>query len=461
MKWLTMVSCLVALGGVANAPQAAEVKGGWVTAWNDGLFTREQVDATVATAKSVGLNALFIQVRKVGDAYYESSMEPRGDNMAPDFDSLAYAIEKAHSEGMQVHAWVNVCRIWRDQNVPTDSRHIVNAHPEWLSKTVDGKTRAAEGLFMDPGVPAAREYTAALCEDIVRRYDVDGIHLDYIRYPGDEWGYNDEALARYYGETGTNRKPSTKDARWCEWRRQQVTEQVRLISEKIHAVKPKVVLSAATIAWGPPGSDFGKTSPYCQVFQDWKTWAARGYLDAIIPMNYKNENSAKTAQQFRDWLGAMKRWSSGKPVYVGVDVHSNDSSGAVRQVHATKNAKMDGFVLFSFNPSSKRNAVVRAMNGTPYESQVVCEVSSSVAESQAAFEKGIKFASVNQVGMAIVQLKKAVELDNCNVEAHYRLGRCYLKERNKTKAEQCFTRALEIDPMHDGAREELEALKDN
>lgn len=346
---------------MSTAAQAEQLRGGWVTAWDNGLFTAEQIDSTLAAAKQANLNALFVQVRKVGDAYYDSKIEPRGNNIAPDFDPLAYIIPRAHLMGIQIHAWVNVCRVWRSQVMPADPAHIVNAHQDWLNKTNTGQTYATEGVYLDPGVPAAREYTAALIEDIAKRYDLDGIHLDYIRYPGREWGYSDAALASYYAETNTSKKPGMDDDKWVQWKRDQVTVLAKMIHDRVHAAKPKIVVSAATIAWGVCKGDYCDTLPYSKVSQDWKKWLGEDIIDANVPMNYKAESNPKNAKEFREWLSGFKKWNGGKSVYVGIDIHSNSGEGVLSQINAIRKSGLDGYVLFSFNPSTRRDAVLKAM----------------------------------------------------------------------------------------------------
>ncbi|MEN6357942.1 MAG: family 10 glycosylhydrolase [Armatimonadota bacterium] len=443
--------CMLCLS--ANLTNADEVRGGWVTAWNKGLFTPSEADATIAAAKKAGLNTLFVQVRKVGDAYYESSIEPRGDNIVPGFDPLAYMIEKGHANGIRIHAWVNVCRVWREKTLPADISHIVTRYPEWLSREYDGSSHAEDGMFMDPGVPDAREYTASLIADIAKRYDLDGIHLDYIRYPDSKWGYSDIALARYKAETGVSDKPEPGDSDWVCWRMKQVTELVKLIRSRVHAVKPNVTITAATIAWGDCKPTFTDNAACKRTCQDWCGWLAGGLIDAAVPMNYRRESKADMAAQFRLWLKGFAKWGGGKPTYVGIDLHNNSTSNILRQIAAVRKAGLQGYVLFSFNDFPVRDSIVAALAKQPgASSNVECSTSAQF------FDKGIHCAEANQLGMAKVYLKKAIELDPNYIEAHFRLGRVYLREKNYTMAQQEFEATLQLDPSHAGAKSELDGL---
>ena len=362
MGFMFSLSCAA---GLAVPARGDELRGAWVTAWNPGFFTPAEADATIKAAKDANLNALFVQVRKAADAYYNSTLEPHAADFAPDFDPLAYIIDKAQAEGIQVHAWLNVYRVWKDEEMPSDPNHLVNRHPDWLNKTASGAVRASEGIYVDPGVPEARDHFASVVAEVASRYDVDGIHLDYIRYPGREWGYSDAALSRYYAQAGSTTRPKPDDPKWLRWRRDQVTEMVKMVRERVRAAKPNVRLSAATIAWGDRPASFYASSPYAKVCQDWRSWLANGLLDANVPMNYKVETSSNAAREFRNWLSGFEKWSAGKPVYVGIAVYSNEVADTVKQIEAVRKARHDGFVLFSFNQSARRAALVNALKKGP------------------------------------------------------------------------------------------------
>jgi len=436
---------------LAVPARTQEMRGAWVTAWVAGFFTAEQADATVAAAKRAGLSALFIQVRKNADAYYFSDTEPRGNGIAPDFDPLACVIEKAHAQGIEVHAWMNAGRIWSSKEPPTDPKHIANRHPEWLNKDFRGNTRASEGLYLDLGIPGVRDYVSSVAEEIARKYDVDGIHLDYIRYPGKDWGYSDAALAGYFRDAGVTKKPETTDTKWLQWKRDRVTDLVRLVRKKVHSAKPGLIISASTIPWGDCPAEWTATSPYASVSQDWRRWTEQGLIDANCPMNYKQEKNPKHAQQFRNWLAGFKRWSGGKDVYVGLDTSINSPEEIVRQIEAVRRAGLAGFILFPFNQSARREALVQVLRAGPCAGP-------QPGGSRAAFQRGVRHGVANQLDLAKQCFQEAIELDPGYAEAHFRLGRCYLREGDTAKAKELFEKTLSLDPSHAGAKRELKSL---
>jgi len=339
----------------------------WVHNWGPGLLCEQQVGETVKWAKDANLNALIVQVRRLGDAYYCSACEPRADNIlaGPEYDPLGCVITQARAAGLEVHAWFNVYRVGAKTGLPTLPNHVATLHPEWLTKDEKGNTLSAEGAFLDPGVPAARQYLLTVISDLVSKYELDGLMLDYIRYPGKNWGYNDIAIAEFnkaYGRTG---KPLPDDPAWRDWRRQQVTQTVQAISETVHRLKPGMKLSAATIAWGKCDPDFTQTSAYKTVFQDWPSWMRQGFLDANMPMNYKDPTNPKLNQWFADWVVGAKKWSYGRHVYCGLMLY-NSIPGAIKQIKLALDNGADGVVGLSFSQATFKDELARKLKSTVF-----------------------------------------------------------------------------------------------
>ena len=346
---------------VAAAPEQ-EFRAVWVTAWSEGFLSPEQADETIRLAAEANLNALVVQVRKVGDAYYSSAYEPRGDNISggPSYDPLAYTIEKAHAAGTEVHAWINVCRVWRGDATAEDPCHVTRRHPEWLTRTRTGKTSSPDGQFLDPGVPEVKEYIGQIVTDLLSKYDVDGIHLDYIRYPGQDFGYNPTSLERFNQYHQRIGRPRNDDPQWCQWRRDQVTETVRRVYHVIRATKPGAKLTVAGIPWGDCPFSFEQSTPYRRVYQDWAAWLKEGIIDAAIPMNYRDQKNPEQAREYSNWLDGMTRWRAGRHVYAGLMLSGDDES-AVQQIKQIRSAHLDGVVAFAFNAAPWRESLVKTL----------------------------------------------------------------------------------------------------
>ena len=335
-----------------------DFRGLWVHNWKPGLLNPAEVESTVKWAKECNFNVIIAQVRKAGDAYYDSAYEPRADNITgpSDFDSLNCVITHARANGLGVYAWVNVFRVLTP-NIDVPPNHVTVIHPEWLSKDVNGKTNSPDGTYLDPGVPEVREYIVMLIRDILSKYNVDGIMLDYIRYPGKNWGYNKKAVAIFNSEYGRTGVPEPDDPAWCDWRRKQVTETVRAIYNAIAQQKPYVGLSAATVTWGKCPWDFRESSAYSKVFQDWRSWMQEGILDANMLMNYKNPSITQQNIAYAGWLIGAKRWAYGRHVYSGVMVYGNNTTGAATQIRSAQRRGLPGVVGFSFSQTAFRNSL--------------------------------------------------------------------------------------------------------
>jgi uncharacterized lipoprotein YddW (UPF0748 family) len=273
-------------------------------------------------------------------------------------------VKQAKANCMEVHAWFNVFKVCTKAGPPDSFSHVANRHPEWLSKDVNGVSASGDGEFLDPGVPEVREYLKKVVADLVGKYNINGLMLDYVRYPGKNWGYNDKAVAEFNKEYGRTGKPSPDDPDWCNWRRDQVTATVRAIYREVQRMKPGMKVSAATIAWGSCPSTFEQTSAYKAVFQDWRTWMREGIIDANMPMNYKDPSDPRQSRWFDDWVKGFKRWSYGRHVYCGLMVYS--VSGAAEQVQLTRDEGVDGIVGLAFSQTKTKTALASELRSTVF-----------------------------------------------------------------------------------------------
>lgn len=259
---------------VVQATPRPEFRVMQVDSWSSGILTKAQVDELVATCRAANLNVIMPEVRKVGDADYESQIEPRANNIEDGFDPLAYLIQLAHdtSGGKQhiaVHGWFVMHRIAKAEKL--SPRHVLSRHPEYEMLKADG-SRNEGNRYLDPGHPGAVDHNIAVILDCIRCYDVEGINCDYIRYPEDPggWGYNSVSVARFndvFKKTGT---PAQDDPDWQAWRRECVSLELKKLYVKAWQVKPGVLLTCDTINWGDGYKGYKKSAPYIKAFQDWK-----------------------------------------------------------------------------------------------------------------------------------------------------------------------------------------------
>ncbi len=380
---------------ISVSNRSSEIRALWVDAFHEGIRTPAEANRLVAEARMAHINVLFVQVRRRGDALYTRSTDPPLDDPVydPGFDALAYIVDLAHRQGIQVHAWLNATPAWQGVKPPRDPRHVFNRHglsqagaENWLTMNRKGGARFPTGYFLDPGHPAAAAYIAEVCLNVVRNYAVDGIHFDYIRYPetgertprGASVGYNPVSLQRFRLETGRSDTPDPEDEQWMAWRREQVTQLVRRIYHEAKAAKPGIQVSAATVAWGKPPvkeSDFLDAVPGQKVFQDWHGWLKEGILDLAVPMNYARESDVTVRKWFDGWIRWEKSHKHGRQIAVGIGAYLNSREANLAQIarvlETESGAGIDGVCFFSYaNPfASPRDTLKNA--ATPRRSESV------------------------------------------------------------------------------------------
>ena len=375
-RWLAalLAACAVT---VAAQPGPAEVRALWVQ--RGSLASPAKIIAAVETAKEAGFNTLIVQVRGRGDAYYESRHEPRPALLARDssFDPFALLVQRAHRAGLNVHAWVNV-NLVSDADPPASRTHIVYTHPEWLmvprplaaalgemnpkrpaylrqlSEYAKAHTDRVEGIFLSPVHDGAVEHTVKVIGDIAARYPVEGIHLDYIRFPNDEFDYGHETLDEFQSEvndavTRAERRELASRAkgrplfytemfpqRWQQFRRARLTSLLERIRSTVKRRRPTAILSAAVF---PDASDATNRR-----FQDWSGWLSNGLLDAICPMAYTTN-----AATFRTQIAAVEQYAGARPVWAGIGAYQLSPSATIDNIRSARQLGAEGVILFSYD----------------------------------------------------------------------------------------------------------------
>ncbi len=328
------------------APEDALARAAWVHLFDDSLKTRAGIRRVVADLVAAGATAVIAEVVRRQDAYYDSDVLPRTTDPAlePGLDVLEALIEEAHAAGLEVHAWIPFAPTWHEvyADLPAPGGWVSTMHgptaaeaDRWVTKTIDGTW----DTYLDPALPEVREHLAAIVGEIAAKYPVDGIHLDYVRYPSNWHGYHPRALARYQAETGAAGIPDPEDPAWSDWRREQVNELIQAAREAVQASGNSPVLSVAVISWGEgPGgagtASFTDTWAFRDVLQDWEHWAESGLVDVLVPMDYFREAEPGQAAWLRTWLTYQVALAdrTGARIVPGIAGYLNSPSEALLQV---------------------------------------------------------------------------------------------------------------------------------
>ena len=419
---IAVLVCAWAAGCGDASPQ---LRGYWVDTFNTRLETRAQVTRVVQAARDSHANALFTQVRRRGDAWYLDSLEPQPDFLPFEagLDPLRELIDQAHAQNppIDVHAFVITGALWNknptlaagpDTGRPLDPRHVFNRHGgydpvtrtivsgpgNWLTRTLDtaapGVTfngyRFGNEFWMDPGHPDAAAYTADVLGHMVERYALDGLHLDRIRYPeysgagqspflGASVGYNDTSVQRFqrhFGIPTGSPPPAPGDARWAQWRRDQVSALVRRIYLTAVERRPQIAVSAALIAFGggPEREEEWPTraEAYWRVYQDWRAWMEEGILDIAIPMVYKREHVPVQQADYDIWLDWAKSHAYSRSVAIGQGAFLNGIEGTLRQTRRALAAPPPGGTSAGVVFFSMANSNV-AVSANPFAQPLVAD----------------------------------------------------------------------------------------
>ncbi len=259
--------------------------------------------------KKANFNTIFFQVRARGDAMYKSKFEPWSDRLTgtlgkdPGWDPLSFLLHNAHANGFEVHAWFNTFRVANGiKNSVGDKKHIIESHPDWVKK-YNGE------IWLDPGIPEVREYNLRVAMDLIRNYDIDGIHFDFIRYPGKD--YADEESYRLFG------KKKNKD----EWRRENVNQFVREIYDSAIAIKPMLKVGSAPIGVYKNLKNAVGWQSYSAIYQDSRRWLEEQKHDYLAPQVYW---SLGTKPGDPDFATITKDWSEnskGRHIYIGIGAY--------------------------------------------------------------------------------------------------------------------------------------------
>lgn len=286
--------------GIRPPPVAREFRGAWVATvgnidWPSkaGLTTQQQqseLSALLDRAAQLRLNAIILQVRPGCDALYASTLEPwseyltgrMGQAPAPFYDPLAFAVEAAHQRGLELHAWFNPFRAHHTKaRSPVSAGHVSRTHPEWV------KTYGAE-LWLDPGEEAVHEYSRRVILDVVRRYDIDGVHVDDYFYPYPEKDRRGAALPFPDWNSWKRYRLTGGALSREEWRRNNVDRFLQGLHQAIKAEKPLVKFGISPFGIWRPGfpPQIKGFDAYEQLFADSRKWLAQGWVDYFAPQLY-------------------------------------------------------------------------------------------------------------------------------------------------------------------------------
>lgn len=314
-------------------------------------------EETARRARQLGLTDLFVRVEWTGQAHYRSHVLPMA--VRDGDDPLQRAVAACHRHGVRIHAWF-INHNWR-----TPPKSVIDrfaAEQRWQFSP-EGENRVREGsskvYWLNPAHPKNVKLQADMMSEVVRRYAVDGVHFDYIRYENYSGSYGPldrRSFEKYVGRPVANWPADVlpKGALhepFCEWRCEQVSNVVRTVSEAVRAVRATCKLSAAVY----PSWPYHRTS----VGQDWARWLREGWLDFVCPMTY---DPPGYYDRHVDRVKRQRQAAGDKPLYVGLGAWLQpDAVPLAEQIYQDRLDGADGFVFFSLG-ERLMNEILPALN---------------------------------------------------------------------------------------------------
>lgn len=311
-----------------------EFRGAWIQAVNGqwvGVGTQKMQQTLTYQLDELmkdGVNAIIFQIRPECDALYKSNIEPwsrfltgkQGVAPSPYWDPLQWMVTECHKRGMELHAWINPYRAKTKTTHELDSRHVALRHPEWVFEYDDQ-------YILNPAIPECRNFICHVVGDIVRRYDVDGLHIDDYFYPYPAAGQTipDDQLFRSNPRGFTNKG---------DWRRDNVNLFIRQLSDTIHQNKPWVKFGVSPFGIyrnkknDPNGSNTNGLQNYDDLYADVLLWVNKGWVDYNVPQLYW-EIGHKSAD-YQELIGWWNRYASNRPLFIGEDVERTVKNADLR-----------------------------------------------------------------------------------------------------------------------------------
>lgn len=303
-----------------------------------------------------GINTVFVETVNAGYPIYPSRVAPEQNPLARHWDPLQAAVELAHERGMEAHAWVWVFAAGNQRhntilNLPWSyPGPILAAHPDWANADRQGRAIPAgqDKPFLDPANPQVRQYLLRLYEEIITQYNVDGLQLDYIRYPfqnaasGRSYGYGTASRHQFQQRTGVDPLELTPNDRelwlqWTEFRTEQVNSFVADTADHLRRIRPDIVLSAAVFA-------MSEHERIQKLQQHWEVWAREGDVDMIVTMSYAQDTN-RFQQLTTPWLLEAELGST--LIVPGIQLLNLSEAATFDQIQSIRDMPAGGYALFA------------------------------------------------------------------------------------------------------------------
>lgn len=311
----------------------------WPPSTYNEVEQKEALKKVFDDIKRKKLNTVYFQVRSNGTVMFRSSYEPLSHYITGEvdgkasYDPLQYAVELAHERGLEIHAWVNVVRCFSggESFVFEHPYHIAQRRPDWVIRS----DRDGTSYWLDMGLPEVRQYLNSIFTELVKNYDIDGLHLDFIRYPGKD--FNDAFSFNLYGE----------NLSLDDWRRDNLNKFVKDLSYHIKKIKPFIKLGAAPIGIYKNSLNGSGFEGFGEVYQDSREWLKQKWVDYLVPQIYwPLEGPPRFDKLAQDWTAETFERS----IILGIAAYKPEVKNQLnRIINFTRTTNADGFAFFRYS----------------------------------------------------------------------------------------------------------------
>jgi len=307
-------------------------------------------DEAIKTLADNGMTAVLPNMLWGGVAFYESDVLPVSPEVRQKGDQIALCVAACRRYGLQCHVWkVN----W---NMGSRTPRAFVQRMKAAGRTQVSFNGTANARWLCPSHPDNRKLEIDAMVEVAGKYGVDGVHFDYIRYPGRDGCFCGGCRQRFEKAIGRKvadwpadvRRDARLEQKWLAFRREQITAVVAAVAERARKARPGVKVSAAVFRDWPADRD--------TIGQDWKLWCEKGWLDFACPMDYTPDNG-----RFGDWVGRQLRWTGSVPCYPGIGLSvwpdRTDVAKLIGQIRIARRRGAKGFTIFNYDPAVARDVL--------------------------------------------------------------------------------------------------------
>ena len=389
-----LIVSVFTLADSAFGDEFSDFRGIWVSRFEYNEDSTSSIQSVINNAADMGITDIMFQVRGKADSYYNSNFEPRAENWTSGTDPLQIALDAAHARGVKLHAWLNTMPLWRDSTQPADSSHIFyNSNPSFRVTDINGNVEQLVGgsstfsgsyARVNHVLPEVQTHLNNVVNDIATNYDVDGVHLDYIRWLGPsggssesfrpDWDYmpHDAYTHQLYfnetGQVGSDGSTFAKREAYRDWVQGKITDLVTTIGQTVDAAEISegrtIQLSAAV--WNNP------TTAERDYMQDYRNWLQNDLLDIAMPMVYLSQSNSNLMDGFlSDILGTPT--NTHVSIGLGTYLHTTSGGGVnetISQLQKVYDSTADSATFYNYasmfggaTDEARRQAVIDWYDG--------------------------------------------------------------------------------------------------